>query len=136
MRNKYIIVGSGRLGSFIATSLSLKGENVIIIDKDITKLNYLPVNYGGLSDCADATLLETLERNDIDTCKCIICLTDKDNTNIFVAHLAKVFFSVPHIFIRLNDPNKNVLCQPLEIKTISPFALGIEEIEKLLKRIK
>ena len=131
MKNKFLIIGAGKLGSYIANSLSLAGYNVIVIDKSKDRINYLPETYGGLS-----TLTDVLENNNISTCKCVICLTDDDNTNIFISHLVKVFYEVPNIFIRLNDPNKNSLVEPLGIKTISPFVLGIEQIDKMIKGLK
>jgi len=136
MKNKFIVVGSGKLGSYIANSLSMKGEDVIVIDKDKEKINYLPITYSGLTFVGDAMLRDTLEINNINTCKCLICLTDDDNTNIFISHLAKVFYQVPNILIRLNDPNKNVLVDDLGIKSISPFVMGIEQIDKLVKGLK
>ncbi len=136
MKNKFLIVGAGKLGSYIANSLSLSGYDVIVIDKNKDKIEFLPITYSGLTCVGDATLVDTLENNNINTCKCIICLTDDDNTNIFIGHLAKVFFEVPNIFIRLNDPKKNVLVDNLGIKTISPFISGIEQIDKLIKGAK
>ncbi len=136
MKDKFLIVGAGKLGSYIANSLSLSGYNVIIIDKNKDKIEYLPITYSGLTLVGDATSVDTLENSNINTCKCIICLTDDDNTNIFIGHLAKVFFEVPNIFIRLNDPKKNILVDNLGIKTISPFISGIEQIDKLIKEAK
>lgn len=136
MKNKFIIVGAGKLGSYIANSLSLSGYDVIVIDKNKEKIEYLPITYSGLTCIGDATLVDTLENNSINTCRCIICLTDDDNTNIFISHLAKIYFDVPYIFIRLNDPKKNILIENLGIKTISPFISGIEQLDKLIKGIK
>ncbi|MGP1413538.1 MAG: potassium channel family protein [Bacillales bacterium] len=136
MRNKFIIIGAGKLGSYLAEKLSLEGENVIVIDKDKNKLGYLPLTFSGLTYAGDATLIETLEANNINTCKCLICLTENDNTNIYISHIAKVFFDIPNIFVRLNDPNKSVLVDKLGIQTISPFTLGVEQFNKMRKRIK
>jgi len=136
MRNKYIIVGAGKLGSYIANSLSLKGEEVIIIDSNKERINYLPITYSGLTVVGDATLLDTLENNHINSCKCLMCFTSDDNTNIFISHLAKVFFEIPNIIIRLNDPIKNILVEQLGIKTISPFFMSINEIDKIIKGLK
>ena len=71
-----MIIGAGKLGGFIANSLSLKGENVVVIDKDKSKIDYLPITYSGLTDVCDATILENLEKNRIENCQCLICLTN------------------------------------------------------------
>jgi|SRR5574344_2103299 trk system potassium uptake protein TrkA len=136
MRNKYIVIGAGKLGSYIANSLSLQGNDVIVVDSDKTRVDYLPITYSGLTVVGDATLLDTLENAHIDTCKCLMCFTRDDNTNILISHLAKVFYEVPSIIIRLNDPNKNVLVDQLGIKTISPFFMSINEIDKIIKGMK
>lgn len=136
MRDKFIVIGAGKLGSYIANSLSLDGKNVIVIDNDKNKIDYLPITYSGLTSVGDATQISVLEDNHINSCKCLICLTGDDNVNIYICHLVKVFFEVPNIFIRLNDFNKNSLVESLGIKTISPFVLGIQQIDKLIKGIK
>lgn len=136
MKNKFIIVGAGRLGSFVANSLSLKGENVIVIDCDGNKLSYLPITYSGLAYCGDATLTSTLEKNSITSAKCIMAFTDNDNVNVFIGHLAKVVYDVPSIIIRLNDYDKAKLVEGLDIKTISPFGLSVGQLDKFVKGIK
>jgi len=136
MRNRYIIIGAGKLGSYIANSLSLQGKDVIVVDKDKSRVDYLPITYSGLTVVGDATLLDTLENANINTCLCLMCFTSDDNTNILISHLAKVFYEIPNIIIRLNDPNKNVLVDQLGIKTISPFFMSINEIDRLIKGMK
>jgi len=136
MRNKYIVIGAGKLGSYIANSLSIKGEDVIVIDKDKSRIDFLPITYSGLAIVGDATLLDTLDNASINSCKCLMCFTDDDNTNILISHLAKVFYGIPNIIIRLNDPNKNVLVDQLGIKTVSPFFMSINEIDRITKGMK
>lgn len=136
MKNKFIIVGAGRLGSYVANSLSMKGENVIIIDSNKTKLDFLPVTFSGLSFFGDATDASVLEKSSIESAKCIMAFTDDDNINIFIGHIAKEFYDVPSIIVRLNDYDKSQLVVSFGIKTISPFGLSVGQLDKLLKGIK
>lgn len=136
MKNKYIVIGCSKLGNYIANALSMKGEDVVTIDKDQRRIDYLPITYTGLTYLGDGTDLEILEKADIKNAKCVLALTNDENTNIFIAHVCKVFYEVPNIIARVNSVTKSKLLTDIGIKTLSPFELSVEEIDLLTKRIK
>ena len=130
-RNKVLVIGSGRLGSSIATKLSELGDDVLIIDANQDAFRKLQEAFSGYEVVGDATDLMVLEQAYIKQAKSVIITTDNDNTNIYVAHLAYYIYDVPEIFVRLSDTDKGSLIDDTNIKAIYPFTLSINEFLKL-----
>ena len=128
-----IIIGAGRLGGTIARKLN-KTENVVIIDKDKTKINKLQ-DYSGFVECGDATDLGLLEKNGIKNADSVIAVTDDDNVNIFLGDVCSNIYNVPHIVIKLKDSRKKVLVDD-KITCICPFDLSLDYFESELKEAK
>lgn len=130
-RNNVIIVGCSRFGVKLAGSLSSIGYNLTIIDKDESAFLKLPDNYSGYEVLADGTDANVLKENGIEETKMFIAVTESENTNILAARIARDIFSVPEVYIRLTDTEKEDLIDDENIKAIYPFKLSIEEFQKI-----
>lgn len=124
-----IIIGCGRLGSKIANTLSDREENVLVIDKTGNSFRRLFTEYGGLSIVGDGTSTEVLKDAKIETASTVIAATNKDNVNILVAQMAKKMFHVPHVIVRLFDPEKRAVLEGSDIEIVCPALLSASEIE-------
>lgn len=132
-RNKFIVVGSGRLGSSIATKMSEMGEDVLIVDMSDDSFRKLQETFSGYEVIGDATDLMVLENAFIKQAKTVVITTNNDNTNIFLAHVCYYIYDVPEIYVRLSDTDKGALIDGTTIKAIYPFNLSIEEFLRLKK---
>ena len=132
-RNKFIVVGSGRLGSNIATQMSEMGEDVIIVDATDDSFRKLKESFSGYQVVGDATDLSVLENSYIKHAKTVVITTDSDNVNIFLAHICYYIYNVPKIYVRLADTDKGVLLEGTYIKAIYPFTLSLQEFITLKK---
>jgi trk system potassium uptake protein len=130
-RNKFIVIGSGRLGSNIATSMSELGEDVIIIDAQDDSFRKLQESFSGYQVVGDATDLTILENSYIKHAKTVVITTDSDNVNIYLAHICFYVYNVPKIFVRLSDTDKGKLLDGTNIKAIYPFNLSYTEFMDL-----
>jgi trk system potassium uptake protein TrkA len=130
-RNKFIVIGSGRLGSNIATSMSELGEDVIIIDAIDDSFRKLQESFSGYQVVGDATDLTILENSYIKQAKTAVITTDSDNVNIYLAHICFYVYNVPKIFVRLSDTDKGKLLEGTTIKAIYPFNLSYSEFMDL-----
>ncbi|MDR3277650.1 MAG: TrkA family potassium uptake protein [Oscillospiraceae bacterium] len=128
-----IIVGCGRLGANIAGTLSDAGGSVTVIDQDERSFRKLSPSFGGLIVTGDGTDVSVLTDARIAKATALVAVTDRDNTNIMVAQLAKSLFGVPHVVARLYDPDRECVYQDCGIETISPVRLSTKEINKILK---
>lgn len=131
-RKYYLIIGCGRLGATLANMLSLKGKEVIVIDEDKASFRKLPAEYSGFSIEADGTDIDVLESAHIMRAEYIFAVTDNDNANITIAHIAKKIYDVPNTVARIYDTDKEVIMQDEDITTIYPTKLSLSEMKKLL----
>jgi trk system potassium uptake protein len=130
-RNRFIVIGSGRLGASIATKMSELGEDVHIIDVNDDSFRKLQETFSGLEIVGDATDQAVLENAEIKYAKTVVITTDSDNINIFLSHVCYYVYNVPNIFVRLNDSDKGALLEGTNIKAIYPFILSLNEFMRL-----
>lgn len=130
-KNKTLIVGCGKLGSSMANKCSLEGKNIIVVDKYQDAFDRLSDTFGGYTMVGDVTDLTFLEEAHISSAKEIIITTGDDNINLLIAHVARKVFDVPEIYVRLNNPENEVLLKGMSIKAIFPFELSFDKFNVL-----
>ncbi|EKO1911542.1 TrkA family potassium uptake protein [Clostridium botulinum] len=131
-RYKYVIVaGCSRFGASIASSLSLQGNDVIVIDKDKKSFRKLLYNYSGFKMHGDATDVDILIEAGIKKADIILAATDDDNTNIMISEIASELFKIDKVVSRIYDTEKEIVYNDLDIKIIRPAKLSINEFERL-----
>lgn len=135
VKNKTIIVGSGRLGASIASKLSKEGKEVLIIDADEDSFRKVADTFTGYEIIGDATDLGVLENSYITQAEQVILTTDSDNVNIFLSHVCYFIYQVPKIFVRLSDVSKGRLLENTPIKAIYPFILSMEAFQKVSEEL-
>ena len=102
------------------------------MDQDRDSFRRLSASYGGLSVVADGTDLDALRQAEVQNASAVIAVTNRDNTNIMVAQIARDLFHVDSVIARLYDPERESVYQEFGIKTICPAVLSAKEIDKLL----
>lgn len=127
LKNKVVVVGCGRLGSTIANKCASEGKNVMVIDHDEVQFELLSEKFSGYTIIGDATDLSVLEEAYITSAKEVIVATGNDNVNVFVAHIARKIYDVPYIYVRLDNPENEVLIKGMNIKAIYPFELSLDK---------
>ena len=126
-----LMVGCGRFGSYLASSLSKEGYDVTMIDKDEKAFNKLNEEFSGFTFCGDATDIDTLCDCGIKQADIVLVATDSDNVNSMIAQIANVIFHVERVYIRLNDTDKEELLRGTSIQAIYPARLSILEFEHI-----
>ncbi len=97
------IAGAGAVGRSIARELLDNGHDVMLIDKDATKVR--PERIPGARWMqADACELSSLEDAELEACEVVIGATGDDKVNLVVSLLAKTEFSVRRVVARINHP--------------------------------
>ena len=127
LRNKTIVVGCGQLGATIANKFSKEGMNLLVIDENEQSFEQLSEDFSGYTIVGECTDLEVLEEAYIKTCKDMVITTGDDNINVLVATIAKKLYNVPNVYIRLSDPNNEILLKGLGVKTIFPLELSFDK---------
>lgn len=131
---KYIlIVGCGRLGAHLANSLGeSKFNSIVIIDKNEQAFDRLKTTFSGFRIEADALELDVLKAAKIKDADVVLVTTNRDNTNIMIAQVAKKIFNVDKVIARLIDPLRESIYSELGIETISPTALSANEFMRII----
>jgi trk system potassium uptake protein TrkA len=129
-KNLYmIVIGCGRLGSFLANRLSSEGNSIVVIDIDAGAFSALaPDKFSGFTIEGDATELATLNQAKIDKADVVIGATHDENVNIMAAHIAKNKFKVPKVLIRIIDPDKESFCRAIGVECICTTTITAEKI--------
>lgn len=130
-RSRIIVAGCGRLGASIASMLSVKGSEVVLIDSNTQAFRKVSSDFSGFTVGADATDIDVLTDLGIDRAGMMVAVTSDDNVNIMIAQIAKVIFDVPLVIMRLYDTEKAVLSEDAGIQTISPYTLSMDAFERL-----
>jgi trk system potassium uptake protein TrkA len=121
-----VVVGCGRLGSFIANSLSAGRNAVVVIDRDAEAFKLLSADFSGFTlegDAAELAVLESAKTGDADL---LIAASSRDNLNVFVAQVARKHFGVPEAIARVFEPELGAFYDQLGIRTVCPTTLSIE----------
>lgn len=127
LKNKTLIIGCGNLGATIANKCSLEGKNLMVVDTDAKAFDSLSDRFSGYTFIGDVTDLSILEEAGITSAKEIIITTGDDNTNLFVAHIARKIYDVPSIYVRLSDPDSEILLKDMDIHAIYPLELSYDK---------
>jgi len=127
LKNKTLIIGCGQLGATIANKCSLEGKNIMVVDTNAKSFELLSDRFSGYTFVGDVTELATLEEAYITSAKEIIITTGDDNTNLFVAHIARQIYNVPQIYVRLSDPESEILLKGMDVKSIYPLELSFDK---------
>lgn len=128
----FVVIGCGRLGASLATSLSEKNHNVVVIDSDKNSFRRLSVSFGGITLIGNATNLEILEQAQIGPKTTVVCVTNQDNTNIMLAQIAKELYGADRVIVRLYNAERASAYEGQGIDTISPAQLCEREFHQLL----
>jgi len=129
-KNLYIVViGCGRLGSFLANRLSSEGHSVVVIDVNSNAFDALTVDqFSGFRVEGDATELSILKQAKTDKADVVIGATHDENVNIMVAQITKNRFNVPKVLVRILDPNKESLCDAIGVECVCPTRITAEKM--------
>jgi trk system potassium uptake protein TrkA len=135
-KNLYIIViGCGRLGSFLANRLSNQGHSIVVIDINPNTFDALMADqFSGFRIEGDASELAVLRQAKIDKADVVIGATHDENLNIMAGQIAKKNFNVQKVLVRILDPNKESFCRQIGIDFICTTSLAAEKIIAALNK--
>ena len=127
-----LIVGCGKVGSELAALLDSEGHDVSVVDKDEEKFNVFSDDFGGFTISGVPIDQDVLKHAGIENADVVLALTEEDNVNIMVAQLAKEFFKVPRVLIRIFDPSRGEIYSHFGFKTICPTNITIAALKAAL----
>lgn len=124
-----IIAGCGRLGSYLASSLSGQGHDIVVVDNVSENFGKLDSSFDGVTMTGIPIDEDTLKKAGIEQADVLAAVTHDDNMNIMTAMIAERVFHVPKVFTRISEPQKEAFFKALGLKTLSPTTFGATYIE-------
>nr|WP_282594376.1 cation:proton antiporter [Halorientalis brevis] len=115
---RVLIVGGGRVGKALAERLEDRGEDVVIIEKNESKVDQLRTD-GFTARQGDGTKRETLRAAGAENAKVVASATRSDDVNLLVGQLARNTFDVGTVVARVNEPANVDAFEDLDIEPIS-----------------
>jgi trk system potassium uptake protein len=119
-----VILGCGRVGSTLASTMSRNGHNVTIIDKSGSAFYRLSPDFKGGRIVGNGTDDEVLKKAGIEKADAFVALTQGDNTNIMSVQIAKTKFKVKKTVARMYDPIRSCAYHDLGVDTICTTVVG------------
>ena len=104
---RIVIIGAGKVGTFIAADLLENGHDVAVVERDAQQVDRRRATEG-LEHVewvvADACEVSELARANLDSADVVLAVTGDDEDNLVTSLLAKQEFGVPRVIARVNHP--------------------------------
>ena len=99
-----VIVGAGKVGLPLASSLINEGHEVYVIDRNEEAVNESQRELGMVATVGDATQPSALKEAGLSRADVLISATDSDEDNLAACQLAKIQFKVPRTIAIAHAP--------------------------------
>lgn len=127
-----VVVGCGRVGSGLASSLVAAGHTVGVVDKNAAAFRRLPTSLGATTTVGYGFDRDTLVAAGIERATALAAVTNGDNSNIVTARVARESFGIEHVVARIYDPQRASVFQRLGIPTVATVTWTTEQVMRRL----
>ena len=125
-----MIVGGGKVGSFLARALSEKGHGVVVIERARELAERLAAESNVSVIQGDGCDLSYQEEAGMGEADVFAAVTGDDDDNLVACQLAKAYFGVPHVVARVNNPKNEGIFNKLGVEGISSTSVIAQVIEE------
>ncbi len=120
---KIVLMGCGRIGSNIATTLWRHGHQVTTMDTEAENFLLLPQEMVEQEDTTlvgDGTLEADLRQAGLERADVFVAVAVRDSRNALAAQKARYIFNVPRVVCRIGDPARQKMYRDLGLEAVSP----------------
>lgn len=135
---RIIVVGCGKSGAFIISSLVSEGHDVVAVDSNPAALEYVTNIYDVMGVCGSGADFDTLEEAGVDKTELFVAVSGSDELNMLSCYIARKM-GAHHTIARIrnpqyNDRGLNFMRQHLGLAmSINPELLAAHELFNILK---
>ena len=131
----YIIVaGGGKVGHYLTRALLDARHEVLLLEKDKARADYLQQDLGEAVTRGDACEVRTMREVGMQRADVVVATTGDDEDNLVVCQMAKLRFNVPRTISRVNNPQNEDIFQTLGIDaTVSSTKIIFNLIEQQIE---
>ena len=136
---KIVIAGAGEVGSHLAKLLSYENQDIVLVDRDASKLAAIDANYNLMTMVGSPTSFNALREAGVEDCDLFIAVTPYESTNVISCSIAKQIGAgrtVARIdnYEFMNKENREYFASMGVDSLIYPEYLAAQEIITALKR--
>ena len=105
---RVLILGGGKVGTFLATQLVDGGHEVVILENDaarVTEAEATDAAKGATWCLGDACEIDDLASTEPQRADVVVAVTGDDEDNLVVSLLTKQEYGVPRVIARVNNPD-------------------------------
>lgn len=128
----FVIMGCGRVGASLASSLEDSGHSVAVIDQNPEAFRRLPAQFDGRKVTGLGFDRDTLAEAGIGEAYAFAAVSDGDNSNILAARVVRETYGVEHVVARIYDPGRAEIYQRLGIPTVATVRWTAEQVLRRL----
>lgn len=130
---RVLVIGGGKVGRALAERLEDRGENVVIIEDDVSIVE-IARDKGFTVHHGDGTDTEVLRAAGGGKAKTVVAATGDDDANLLVSQLAASKFDPETIIARANNPDNVEAFEELGVRTISTTLATAQAIDNFIER--
>jgi len=112
-----IVAGGGKIGHYLSRALVDAGHEVLLVEKDKARADYLAEELGEAVALGDACEVRTMREIGLERADVVVAVTGDDEDNLVICQMAKLKFSVPRAIARVNNPENEDIFKALGIDT-------------------
>jgi trk system potassium uptake protein TrkA len=127
-----VVIGCGRVGSAVATTLAAGGWDVTCVDEDEGALTRLGEWRGGFV-VGHAMDLDVLERAEVAGADAVVVATDGDNTNVVTAQVVQHRYAPACVVVRVLDPRRAAFYAERGLRTVCPTQTAISTLVDVVR---
>ena len=132
---RIVVVGGGRVGTSLATTLKGLGHSIVVIEADEKRAVRLSESSGVFTLVGDGSDVQLLDEADAGRADLVLAVTGRDEDNLVACQLARTAFACRRVFARLNNPGNEQTFAALEIPTVSVTQLMVDVIHRKIDTI-
>jgi trk system potassium uptake protein TrkA len=128
-----IVIGGGKVGYYLATALLGQGHEVLVVEKDPARTEFICNELGSVCMRGDGCEVTTLTEAGTGRADMFIAVTGDDEDNLVACQVAKHKFNVPRTVARINNPKNEAIFKELGIDVaVSSTKIILESIAEEL----
>ncbi len=126
-----IVVGGGKVGYHLAKALLAEGHEVLVIERDRSRIDYICSELGSICLLGDGCEAAIQAEAGTARADMLIAVTGDDEDNLVACQVAKHKFKVPRTIARSSNPKNETLFGMLGIDvTVSSTNVIMENIQQ------
>jgi trk system potassium uptake protein TrkA len=124
----FVIMGCGRVGTTLASSLEHRGHSVAVIDQNPDAFRRLDAEFSGKRVTGVGFDRQTLIQAGVDDAYAFAAVSDGDNSNILAARVVRETYGVSNVVARIYDPHRAEIYQRLGIPTVATVRWTADQV--------